>query len=256
MSYEEGYYEGAEGSGEEIGYYDEWGEWHEYEKAIGFAPPPGHIVDAKGRLLGQAPPIVDRWEPEEWATFVSEFKAPYMAARQDGISRYVWPDIPHDVRLKRLDVFELDYPKTQQATTDRAESQRIRSTPGWYWVNAFFFLDVPCPYTREILISSTGPPRRHRYLVKGKNNSRDQSTWVDRETILGYMGSDRIPGTADMSIDFCDGPDRYFINQDAMPDLGRKRLFRFAGYTTTQVRQGHINFSMPVKYRNYRNDKS
>lgn len=216
------------------GYYDEWGEWHAYEKAPGYAPPAGHHVDAHGRLLGAPPKQEDPWEPEDYGTFVSEFKAPYMAAKQEGISKYAWPDIPEDVRLKRLDIFELDYPKTQQATTDRQESQRIRATPSWYFVQSIFMLNVRCPYSREVQISSTGPPRRHRYIVKGKTNARDLSTWVDRETILPYIGSERIPGTGDFSIDYCDGPDRYFINEQETPDLGRRRLYRFAAYPATQ----------------------
>jgi hypothetical protein len=51
---------------------------------------------------------------------------------------------------------------------------------------------------------------------------------------LAYIGSERIPGTSDFSIDYCDGPDRYFISEDAVPEMGRRRLYRFAAYPSTQ----------------------
>lgn len=65
-------------------------------------------------------------------------------------------------------------------------------------------------------------------------NPRDLSTWVMKETLIAYMGSDKIPGTKDFFIDFQDTPDRYFINSDFAPVLGRRRLFRFAAYPATQ----------------------
>ena len=58
----------------------------------------------------------------------------------------------------------------------------------------------------------TGPPRRHKYIVNGKRNSRDTSTWVYRETINGYIGADRIAGTCNYYVDFQDSPDRYYIS--------------------------------------------
>ena len=233
MSYEE---QGAPaGGGEDEGYYDEWGEWVPVVRNRGIAPPEGHIVDAAGRLLGQAPPVEDPMAPEDYSTFVSGYVKPFMSARVEGqIWKYVWPDIEQEVRLKRIDLFELDYPKTQQATSDREESRRMRATPLWYNIGAIFMLNVPTPFTKEIQLSSTGPPRRCKYMIKGKKNTRDTAEWVDKEVVIGFIGSDRIPGTFDYSIDYCDGPDRYFMSKDPVPDLGRRRLYRFAAYPATQ----------------------
>ena len=233
MAEEEAYPE--EGRVEGInGHYDEWGEWIPMVH-YGFAPPEGHLVDAAGRLLGKAPPVEDEWAPEEFGTFVSEYRKPFMSARVEGqIWKYVWPDIDEEVRLQRLDIFDLDYPKTQQASTDREESRRIRATPLWFNVGAVFFLNVKSPFTKDVQISSTGPPKRHKYIIKGKKNTRDLADWVDREIVHAFIGSDRIPGTLDFSIDYCDGPDRYFISGDPSPEVGRRRLYRFAAYPSTQ----------------------
>jgi len=79
MSYEE---QGAPaGGGEDEGYYDEWGEWVPVVRNRGIAPPEGHIVDAAGRLLGQAPPVEDPMAPDNYSTFVSGYVKPFMSAR-------------------------------------------------------------------------------------------------------------------------------------------------------------------------------
>ena len=217
------------------GYYDEWGEWVQSNPVYGVAPPEGHVVDKDGRLLAEPPVPDDPWAAEDYVTFVSEYKAPFYSKRVAGqIWKYVWPDIEEEVLLKRLDIFMIDFPLSQQAATDLAESRRIRATPNWFPLQSIFLLNKSTPFTREIVISSTGPPRRHKFIVKGKNNTRDLSSWIDRETILAYIGSERIPGTSDFSIDYCDGPDRYFISEDAVPEMGRRRLYRFAAYPSTQ----------------------
>jgi hypothetical protein len=107
-------------------------------------------------------------------------------------------------------------------------------TPNWKPVMNFFVLNCETPFTRPLRIESTGPPRRHKYIVHGKKNSRDTSKWVYRETINAFIGAERIPGTANYSVDFQDCPDRYYFSDQPTPDLGLRRLYRFAGYPATQ----------------------
>jgi len=230
-------YEGGEGEEGDGGYYNELGDWVVPEKVyLGVPPPEGHNVDEEGRLLLQAPPPPNPWEPEDFETFISSWKQPWMSSKVDGVtaSAYVWPDVPHVVELVRFDLYEIDYPISHQGSTEREESRRIRNTPGWYPVRSLFFLDAPTPFTKMFDVESTGPPRRHKFRPKGKPNSRDLSTWIYRETVHAFIGSDRIPGTSDFNVDFQDGPDRYFIHTTPDPPLGMRRLYRFAAYPCTQ----------------------
>ena len=65
--------------------------------------------------------------------------------------------------LNYQDIFETQFPLSQQGTTDIEESRRIRDTEGWYPVRSLFCMDEPFgEWTREVFIESTGPPRRHR----------------------------------------------------------------------------------------------
>jgi len=211
------------------------GVWEPYAEPGTYLPPDGANVDKEGRLLmGEQKDLTN--VPEDYSTFVSQWVAPWMAQLADAhqASKFVWPDIEETVMLKRVDCFELNYPRCQQATTDLEESRRVRVTPNWSPVFSFFVLNVVTPYTRPLRIESTGPPRRHKYILNGKTNSRDTSKWIYRETINGYIGADRIPGTQDYSVDFQDSPDRYYFSSNPAPDLGLRRLYRFAGYPATQ----------------------
>ncbi len=216
-------------------YNEETGLWEDPVDPYAYPPPDGATLDKDGRLLA-GEPQTNEWELEDYNTFVSNFNKPWMASVADGkqASKYVWPDIDDCVKLKRVDVFELDFPRCQQATTDIEESRRVRVTPKWSAVFSFFLLNMKTEFTRELRIESTGPPRRHKYIVNGKTNGRDTSTWVYRETLNGYIGADRIPGTCNLCVDFQDSPDRYYISALPEPDLGLRRLYRFAGYPTTQ----------------------
>ena len=116
-------------------YYDpdeetEGGEMEAAEYEAPYYPPPdGAVIDSEGRLLNAAQ-IENEWDVEDYNTFVSGWKDSWLASPMEGqsASAYVWPDIAGEVRLRRVDVFELNYPKCQQATADREESRRIRST--------------------------------------------------------------------------------------------------------------------------------
>ena len=105
------------------------GAWQEPEEvdpnAPPYYPPPkGAVIDAEGRLLNVGQ-IENEWDIEDYFTFVSEWKPSWMSSPMEGQSAsfYVWPDIPKEVNLKRVDVFELNYPTCQQATADREESR-------------------------------------------------------------------------------------------------------------------------------------
>jgi hypothetical protein len=228
--YEETNEEGYEGyEGQEVADGGAEGVWQ------GYAPPDGAIVDAEGRLLA-AEHTDDPWVPEDYETFIKDFRAPWMASPMEGqsASSYVWPDIPEEVTLKRLDLFELEYPSAQQGTTDREESRNIRNTPHWFPIASLFVLNVQTPFTKEVLIESTGPPRRHRFRLKDRLSSRDTSTWVYKECFFPFISADRIPGVTDFGIDFQDSPDRYFISEGIAAELGLRRLYRFGAYPATQ----------------------
>ncbi len=90
-------------------------------------------------------------------------------------------------------------------------------------MKSIFFIDQEEPFTKKIIIESTGPPRRDKFYVIGKKNPRDLTTWLPKEDLWGYIGSDRIPGVGDVFIDFQDTPDRYFMTTEIDPPLGRRR---------------------------------
>lgn len=198
--------------------------------------PEGHVHDAQGRLLKPAHEIVNEDYPEDPDTFLSDWQAQQLSSKVDWewTTKIAWPGLGHVVMLKRLDLFESDTPKLQQATTNIEASRRIRKTAGWLPVRSIYFLDVATPLTMELLIESTGPPKRNKYRPQNKENQRDFSTWVLQEKLHAYIGADRIPGTCDFYSDYCDLPDRYFINSDPEPAMGSRRLFRFAAYSATQ----------------------
>lgn len=149
---------------QQVDHYDETGGYDDnYVTYI--APPPGHELDEAGRLLKPATELIN-WNdyPEDLDLFLSKWQHPRLSSENDWrwSTRYVWPDVNGIVQLKRLDLYETDTPNSQQATTDMAESRRIRATGVWYAVRSIFFLDRQATTTTELLIESTGPPRRHR----------------------------------------------------------------------------------------------
>lgn len=193
--------------------------------------------DAEGRLLKDPSLFVDvNLTPEDPEVFVSKFQCQILSAKKDWhwTSKYAWPDIDDVVILKRFDLYETELPRSQVCTSDLSESRRIRESEGWSPVKSFFFMDRPLKFTKEICIESTGPPRRHRFRPHDKSNNRDFTVWLPKEKINAWIGADRIPGAADVCVDYCDLPDRYFLSAEPEPELGRRRLFRFAGYPATQ----------------------
>lgn len=212
---------------------------YEYDESAMVAytgPPPGHVLDEYGRLMKPEHEQVNENYPEELEELISKWQEQKLSSKLDWAwtSKIAWPDLAHTVMLKRLDLFESDTPKLQQATTNIDQSRRIRNTPGWLPVRSIYFLDVSTELTTDILVESTGPPKRNKYRPVGRENQRDFSTWVLQEKLHAYIGADRIPGTCDLYSDFCDLPDRYFITSDPEPLIGSRRLYRFAAYTATQ----------------------
>lgn len=65
--------------------------------------------------------------------------------------------------LKRLDIYESDSPKLQQATTNLVTSRKIRNTLGWIPIKSIFFLEEPNELTFELFIDSTGNNRHRLY---------------------------------------------------------------------------------------------
>lgn len=99
-------------------YNEETGLWEDPVDEYAYPPPDGAIIDREGRLLA-APPVNEKWLVEDYNTFVSSWNKPWMASLSDGkaASKYVWPDIDDCVMLTRVDCFELENPRCQQATT-------------------------------------------------------------------------------------------------------------------------------------------
>lgn len=199
--------------------------------------PYGHIHDGAGRLLKDRSEIIDEDnDPEDLVLAVSKWLPQKTTSKVDWqwTSKVVWPDIDRVVLLKRLDIYESDTPKLQQATTDLLTSRKIRQTPGWLPVRSVFFLDEPSPLTCEMIVEQTGPPKRNKYRPSNKNNVRDFTSWVHQERIHSFIGADRIPGAVHLHVDYQDLPDRYFLNASAEASIGTRRLYHFAGYTATQ----------------------
>jgi hypothetical protein len=210
-----------------------------YDAVSNYEPNPfaGQMIDAHGRLMRDMTHYVDPdYSPEEIPKFITVWQKPQMTLATDWAwtSPFAFPDIPQVVKLIRMDIFEKDLPKLQIGTIDRKESVEIRNTEEWYPVRSIFFLNVPTPYTSELLLESTGPPRRSKYRPYNKENGRDLSKWNLVTKINAYITPMGIPGSSTFHIDYTDFPDRYFISPKDDPELGNRRLYRFAAYSATQ----------------------
>jgi hypothetical protein len=218
------------------GYYDDWGNWIVTTSADSGIPP-GHVHDKDGRLMKPANELIN-WDEatEEVNVFVSKWQTQKLAPKKDWkwSTKIYFPDIDRIVVLKRLDLFQYQTPKLQQGTTDNVLSRSIRNTEGWVSLRSIFFMDEPIRMTSGLFVESTGPPRRNKFRPTGKQNARDMATWILKETLNAYVSPDRIPGTSDFHVDFCDLPDRYFISSSPDPPFGSRRMYRFAAYSATQ----------------------
>lgn len=202
-----------------------------------FYPLAGQTIDEEGRLLVDMTTYIDpKYLPEDLVRFVSRWQKPQYSSQADWgwTSPFVWPDVPHLVKLVRMDIFEKDVPKLQIGTTDREDSTEIRNTPEWYPVRSVFFMNVPTEYTMQILLETTGPPRRSKYRPHNKQNSRDLSKWKSVTKVYAFNTPMGIPGSSSFFVDYQDFPDRYFITNAEVPTLGNRRLYQLAGYSVTQ----------------------
>jgi hypothetical protein len=199
--------------------------------------PYGFHIDAEGRLLKDIGQNVDvEYLPEDVNVFKSSWQKPQLSAKNDWewTTKFVWPDIDGVVSLRRLDIFEKGTPKLQIATTDLEESRQLRITYDMFPVRSVFFLNVAAQGTTKLLIESAAPPRRSKYRPKEKQNQRDLSKWLQIEELDAFFSPMGVPGSCQFYIDYCDFPDRYFISSNPDPDVGQRRLYRFAAYSTTQ----------------------
>lgn len=178
----------------------------------------------------------DSNEAEDYAEFISEWKTMKLVPSKDSIlaSTCVWPYIKDPVCLQRFDIFEFSSLSLQKGSSNPLESQRIRKLYGWKNVLTFFCIDKSIDFTKQLHIYSSTLPKRHKFMLQEKKNSRDNSKWTLKETINVFIGTDRIPGTSNFYIDYQDNPDRYSINKDEEPSLGTRRLGQFAAYPATQ----------------------
>lgn len=196
------------------------------------------MLDEQGRLLDPQKYAENNPDaPEDLKVFVSLWKQHKFAVQSEwaAASKYIFPEIDEVASLKRLDIYQLEKPKLQQATSNSEESQRIRRMPGWYPFKSLFVLNINTDKTIEIIIESAGPPRRNRFKPDNKDNTRDLTTWVYKETINGFFGVKGNPGTQEYFIDFIDSPDRYFISDNIEePTYGCRRLWRFSAYPASQ----------------------
>mmetsp|Transcript_15284 Transcript_15284/g.33737 ORF Transcript_15284/g.33737 Transcript_15284/m.33737 type:complete len:421 (-) Transcript_15284:53-1315(-) len=224
---------------EDQGYYDEYDNWIYYEGFGDSGIPEGHVHDEQGRLMKSPADLallVDEDDPEELELLVSAWQMQEPATVKDAAwaSKVAWPNEPNTVYLKRIDVFEQQSPHLQMASTSIDHSRRIRQTKGWVAHRSIFTMDKPTSLTSSLLIETTGPPKRCKYRLKGKENERDFSTWMPQETLDVFIGADRIPGASNFYSDFRDLPDRYFISSSPEPIIGARRLYRFGAYSATQ----------------------
>eukprot|EP01038_Epipyxis_sp_PR26KG_P011033 gene11033-14814_t len=194
-------------------------------------------VDSLGRILKPPDQIINyEYVPEDISIFISKWQNINLSSSKDWpwTTKIAWPDISTVVNLKRFDIYQSESPVSQQGTSNIEESRMIRNSENWRPIRSIFFLDTMVDMSIELLIESTGPPRRHRFRPKGKNNPRDLAKWVIKENLFAFVGAERIPGCSEFFVDYLDLPDRYFISSEREATLGRRRLFRFGAYSATQ----------------------
>lgn len=209
------------------------------EQVVTYEPPEGHVVDEFGRLMLDPSGIVDPEQlPElDIDAYVSKWLQQIPAAEKDWnwTSRVVWPETPHVVLLRRLDVFEQSNPRLQVGTTDINDSREVRASGNMYSLHTCFYVNFKnITTTIDLCLESTGPPRRSRFRPIDKKNARDLSRWLLMDTISVFNGVSGNPGAVQYYIDFMDFPDRYFLSQAEEPVVGSRRIFHFAGYAAKQ----------------------
>lgn len=217
--------------------YDEYGQELQSNSIVLYAPPEGHIVDNEGRLLKDPRGLADEDSlPEDIDLYISKFQKIQLSSSMDWkwTTKIPWPEYDFIVELRRMDIYEKQNPHLQIATTDINDSRKIRTLEEWLPIRSLYFLNKSTPMTKDLLMESTGPPRRTKFRPKDKQNIRDLTQWIPMETLPAFMGTAGIPGSSEFFVDYKDLPDRYFISSDPEPALGNRRLYRFAAYSATQ----------------------
>ncbi len=219
-------------------YQDDGGYYAFPTAVVGYIPPPdGHIVDAEGRLLKSANALIDpELQPEDVNVFVTKFQPLSMSSPMDWswTTKIVWPDFEKSVQFRKLDLYERQLPHLQIGTFDREDSLGVRRTDRWYPVRSVFFVDQPGSMTFDLLLESSGPPRRSKFRPKEKQNNRDLTKWLPADSAIAFHGPTAAQGSCQFYVDYADMPDRYFISSEDLPSLGHRRTYRFAAYSATQ----------------------
>lgn len=226
------------GEGGYEGYDDGYGGYGYPSAVVGYIPPPdGHIVDAEGRLLKGAEALIDpEFQPEDVNLFISKFQAITRSSAADWswTAKIVWPEFLGKGKFRKLDLYERQLPHLQIATFNPEDSVDVRRTQSWYPVRTIFFVDQSGDMTFELLLESSGPPRRSKFRPKDKQNNRDLSKWLSVDSVNAYHGPTAAQGSCQFYVDYADLPDRYFLSSEDLPALGHRRTYRFAAYSATQ----------------------
>jgi hypothetical protein len=102
-------------------------EYYEEEAFYDDRIPTGNYHDAEGRLIDTSKVDDTDWAEENLKDFVQEWQPQRLASVADAkkASSLAWPTIPFIVKLKRLDIFEHDHPKSQQVTMIWRTAERV-----------------------------------------------------------------------------------------------------------------------------------
>jgi hypothetical protein len=203
-----------------------------------YEPPIGHIIDCDGRLLNDPRGLLDpdTLPEDDLNAYVSKWQAQIPSPIRDWhwSSKVVWPEVSHVVALRRLDFYELAIPRLHVVSADLEESRRLRACGDYIQVFTLFSADFRNPLTVDLVLESTGPPRRSRFRPINKQNNRDTSKWVEVTRLPVFHGVAGVQGAVLCYVDYQDFPDRYFLSFDEHAAIGCRRTFQFGAYSATQ----------------------
>lgn len=145
--------------------------------------------------------------------------------------RIVFPDVFPVSPLVRLNVLEAQEPMRHKTTVSMGD---LKDEPNDFWqpVHTIFVFACPMPNTQPYIIELRREPFGTRLKIDGKTpQSRDISKWRNYTPPRGfYTFPDGVANTANYSLDWSTGPDRYMISREPRPVLGWMRCLRFQGY--------------------------
>lgn len=223
--------------GYQYDYYNGQEEDAQYQVAY-YEPPVGHIIDSDGRLLTDPRGLLDpeTLPEDDMNAYLSLWQPQLPSPPRDWrwSSKVVWPDAAHVVNLTRLDFYELSIPRLQVVSANIEESRQLRACGDYFPVYTLFSANTSGPLSVDLVLESTGPPRRSRFRPANKQNNRDTSKWVELGRLPVFHGISGAPGAVQCFVDYQDFPDRYFLSFGEYPDVGCRRTFQFGAYVATQ----------------------